>query len=1294
MAKPAVLMMISGASTPTVSNTFVNNNSEICTLQISGTFTSATVKVEGIVDINSGKWVSLATFDLTDLDLKTNGMSDKSLYRVGIAGILRVRISLTAINGGDITVMANFVDTEFYGKELPPSSEAPFTAYDLAVLGGYTGTQADYEAALADIVEAVPLSQQMAGIAQEAAERAASSATYVQNYAVSASNSASNAGISATNASESAADAASSASAALGSATAAANSATRAANSASSAENSAVNASISSSNAAVSASNAATSASGAANSAANASGSAANASNSAASAANSAANAADSATRAATSATSAQNAVGAIAPAIVTEWLDENVNPVGSAVVVDSSLSISGAAADAKITGDFRTAFNTAIMPVSWAPNLTKGAYIDRNSGKSRTDGNAVNYARTGLWNGYGYRIAVILDNPNYEYRMMYYTADGTLTGNDSSAYLGCSEFVSGLQYVPSNAILIALSIRRVDQAEMTDAYVEEIAAALSAYAPTDRTLSLRGIAADAKTTGDFRTAVNAAFSGHVSDPYTQFNPTTNNTVNTKLSDGVYRIATNNSSALSSCYYSMNSSHALYNQKIRVIIKNNASVALDLYTVQFSVFEGTLSSTAYENVRYRFLGNIENGDLFYYDFIPSQSVKSAGATCSIYLLCPAGASMDITVSLGVLNSKDEAMVSDNESDIDIDDTAIIASTINNIVGKKVVIDADWETGTILNSNSVYVRQYRPYSMISRNLDLTDYFGEFIHLEFSSGYKYRPFFFADSTFTTLASGMNVSAYVTNKDLFVKTPYVIILALRTDEAYLTKADLTAVKVYADLRNDEESAIFGNYCDESSAFVGYTAQSATGWMLPASNRILSDWIEIPESNPYGDYMYDSYKYTIIASKVNDEWGYNFNHCVFYDENKQLLSATTSSSQPVLTNKSAKYIRAIFVSGSTNLYVGFNADGSLPAWEPYKPIIPSNKITSLGDSVHNSDGAVTSLLQTCLAYAYNDEFGYGNHYTAYHENCEKVASDGVEGGTSDPVYEGLKYQIDCSAFVRLALQNVLPENSRYMSNANSPAETGYVFNDKVAYDNSYGRLTANKLAKYAFDNGWLYVIDSDMSNVEVGDVLFLCNQSPDRNFFLNIGHTIIVAMKWKNINANEYRVRTIEARSSGLPIYSRTLSKNTLSTLIYGARFPLRYCGLDVSNIIQSFASIEQNVNLASGEYTGFNFTIDRTIKAGDIFTVCIKASIPQNTHFELYGGSNALGLTGSGVWYGNSGEYTLYGLVRNDQTSAIGANALTVRLVAESAVSDTVTIDGAKIVRGYYTPSVKEL
>lgn len=160
---------------------------------------------------------------------------------------------------------------------------------------------------------------------------------------------------------------------------------------------------------------------------------------------------------------------------------------------------------------DLKNAFNTTLKPAAWTPTITKGAYIDTGTGKAITTGVAVNYARTGLWAGYRYRIAVILDNPNYEYRVMYYTADGSLTGNDSSAYLGCSACASGLQYVPSNAVQIALSIRRVDQTTMTDAYVAEISAALSLYIATDITLTERGMAADARLSGQYINDTNGS---------------------------------------------------------------------------------------------------------------------------------------------------------------------------------------------------------------------------------------------------------------------------------------------------------------------------------------------------------------------------------------------------------------------------------------------------------------------------------------------------------------------------------------------------------------------------------------------------------------------------------------------------------------------------------------------------------------------------------------------------------------------------------------------------------------
>ena len=42
-------------------------------------------------------------------------------------------------------------------------------------------------------------------------------------------------------------------------------------------------------------------------------------------------------------------------PSAVNSWLNNNVNPIGSAVTVDKSLSVDGSAADAKRTGSLKT---------------------------------------------------------------------------------------------------------------------------------------------------------------------------------------------------------------------------------------------------------------------------------------------------------------------------------------------------------------------------------------------------------------------------------------------------------------------------------------------------------------------------------------------------------------------------------------------------------------------------------------------------------------------------------------------------------------------------------------------------------------------------------------------------------------------------------------------------------------------------------------------------------------------------------------------------------------------------
>lgn len=67
------------------------------------------------------------------------------------------------------------------------------------------------------------------------------------------------------------------------------------------------------------------------------------------------------------------NLLAPLIPNLVTSWLNEKVTPVGSAVVVDSSLSVSGAAADAKETGNIRAAAALNFRNLAGVANVLYG---------------------------------------------------------------------------------------------------------------------------------------------------------------------------------------------------------------------------------------------------------------------------------------------------------------------------------------------------------------------------------------------------------------------------------------------------------------------------------------------------------------------------------------------------------------------------------------------------------------------------------------------------------------------------------------------------------------------------------------------------------------------------------------------------------------------------------------------------------------------------------------------------------------------------------------------------------
>ena len=104
-------LLIDKATAATISSVFVNSSCDILGLQVSGTFTSATIKVQGVVDADSTDWVNLAVLNLGDFAVETSGITAKGIYEVGIESMNKVRVNVTAVSGGNVSVYGQFADS-------------------------------------------------------------------------------------------------------------------------------------------------------------------------------------------------------------------------------------------------------------------------------------------------------------------------------------------------------------------------------------------------------------------------------------------------------------------------------------------------------------------------------------------------------------------------------------------------------------------------------------------------------------------------------------------------------------------------------------------------------------------------------------------------------------------------------------------------------------------------------------------------------------------------------------------------------------------------------------------------------------------------------------------------------------------------------------------------------------------------------------------------------------------------------------------------------------------------------
>jgi hypothetical protein len=86
----------------------VKGAGSIITLQITGTSTSRTIIFEGSVD--GVNYVLLTCINLSTLDYNTQTTGKDELWQVDISGIHLFRTRVSAIGGGNITVVGRVVD--------------------------------------------------------------------------------------------------------------------------------------------------------------------------------------------------------------------------------------------------------------------------------------------------------------------------------------------------------------------------------------------------------------------------------------------------------------------------------------------------------------------------------------------------------------------------------------------------------------------------------------------------------------------------------------------------------------------------------------------------------------------------------------------------------------------------------------------------------------------------------------------------------------------------------------------------------------------------------------------------------------------------------------------------------------------------------------------------------------------------------------------------------------------------------------------------------------------------------
>ena len=206
--------------------------------------------------------------------------------------------------------------------------------------------------------------------------------------------------------------------------------------------------------------------------------------------------------------------IGEPAATATTAWLNEHVTPVGSAVVVDDSLTIEGAAADAKATGDAVNALNTALTD-------TKNIVYQDNTFAAEfgvVEGGLTTAGATNTSNKRCRTRKIALSGCNYlrfvllgdTYKIINAHAYATESSETSERVITKNSNNEVIINRNTGENYIALSFAHIDDTqEITDEDISAVASAIKLLSISDDSMSQNGAAADARTLGRLASVIN-----------------------------------------------------------------------------------------------------------------------------------------------------------------------------------------------------------------------------------------------------------------------------------------------------------------------------------------------------------------------------------------------------------------------------------------------------------------------------------------------------------------------------------------------------------------------------------------------------------------------------------------------------------------------------------------------------------------------------------------------------------------------------------------------------------------